>query len=73
MSCPLEDIVGEVQYGGEIEAYAASCNTEEGVVWCDARPRCGGLLVEVGEVLEAVPEFCSCYFRGAWDGVSAFE
>ena len=57
MSCPLEDIVGEV------EAYAAGCNTEEGVVWCDARPWCGGLLVEVGEVLEVVPEFCSCFFE----------
>ena len=30
------------------------------------------VLVEVVEVLKAVPEFCSCFFRGAWDGVSAF-
>ena len=47
---------------GEIEAYAACCNTEEGVVWCDARLRCGGLLVEVGEVLEVVTEFSAAAF-----------
>ena len=38
----------------------------------NARPRCGGRrLVEVVEILEVVPEFCSCFLEArTLDGVS---